>query len=103
MHERLLLESKLTLKKTDEICRAAESMLAQMKVVRDTVGTEVNNVISQERAQTLLFTAGHAKARIRTDTAAQCNELPLHIYKSATKDRDLKKLQLVKTTLVAYC
>ena len=38
--ERLLRESKLTLEKTDEICRAAESMLAQMKVVEDnTEGT----------------------------------------------------------------
>ena len=38
--ERLLQESKLTLEKTDEICRAVESMLAQMKVVEDnTEGT----------------------------------------------------------------
>ena len=33
VRERLLRESNLTLAKTNEICRAAESMLAQMKVV----------------------------------------------------------------------
>ena len=32
---RLLCEYNLTLLKTDEICRAAESMMAQMKVFRD--------------------------------------------------------------------
>ena len=33
--ERLLRESGLTLAKTDEICRAAESMITQMKIVKD--------------------------------------------------------------------
>lgn len=41
---RLLRESGLTLAKTDEICRAAESMLAQMKIVKDTSETDVNSV-----------------------------------------------------------
>ena len=37
VRERLLREANLTLAKTDEICRAAESMRAQIKVVGDLV------------------------------------------------------------------
>ena len=39
--ERLLRETKLTLTKTDEISRASESMLAQMKIVGDNSGATV--------------------------------------------------------------
>ena len=48
VRERLLRESGLTLVKKDEICRAAESMQAQMKVVGDVAETEANKV-DQER------------------------------------------------------
>ena len=47
VRERLLRESNLTLTKTDYICRAAESMIAQMKVVSDSVSTTVNAVKSE--------------------------------------------------------
>lgn len=40
--ERLLRESNLRLAKTDEICLAAESTFAQMKIVKDTSETNVN-------------------------------------------------------------
>ena len=46
VRERLLQESGLTLHKTDEICRAAESMVAQIKVVSDTSKTTINAVKS---------------------------------------------------------
>ena len=49
VRDRLLRESALTLSKTDEICRAAESMVAQMKVVSDTSETTINAVKSQDR------------------------------------------------------
>ena len=49
VRERLLRESTLTLSKTDEICRAAESMTAQMKVVSVTSETTINAVKSQDR------------------------------------------------------
>ena len=42
VRERLLRETKLALDKTDEICRASESMLAQMKVDGNCDGTVVN-------------------------------------------------------------
>ena len=44
VHERLLQESNLTLRKTDEMCLAAESMSAQMKIVEDKTGVTVNSV-----------------------------------------------------------
>ena len=44
--ERLLCESKLPLEKTDEICRTAESMLAQLKVVEDSSSATVSAIKS---------------------------------------------------------
>ena len=44
VRERLLREAKLTLEKTDEVCRASESMLAQMKVVGNNVAPQVPRV-----------------------------------------------------------
>ena len=49
--ERLLRETKLTLEKTDEICHAAESMLAQLKVVEDSTSSSVNAVNSENTQQ----------------------------------------------------
>ena len=46
VRERLLRESNLTLAKADEICRAAESMILQMKVVEDRSDNTVNFVKS---------------------------------------------------------
>ena len=48
VRERLLRESKLSLAKTDEICRAAESMQTQMKIVGDLTEPEANK-LEQER------------------------------------------------------
>ena len=50
VRERLLRESNLTLSKTDEICRAAESMIAQMKVIghMDSLGASVSAVRSHQ-------------------------------------------------------
>ena len=44
VRERLLRESKLSLAKTDEICRAAESMQTQMKIVGDLTEPETNKL-----------------------------------------------------------
>ena len=54
VREQLLCESNLTLSKTDEICRAAESMIAQMKVVghMDSLGTTVSAVRSHQDSGT---------------------------------------------------
>ena len=42
--ERLLREPSLTLKRTDEICHAAESMTTQLKLVEDGQGANVSAV-----------------------------------------------------------
>ena len=51
VRERLLRESNLTRSKTDEICRAAESMIEQMKVVGhvDSSGATVSAVRSHQK------------------------------------------------------
>ena len=48
LRERLLRETKLTLDKTDEICRASESTIAQMKLVEQPSG-QINAVTSQSK------------------------------------------------------
>ena len=49
VRKRLLRESNLMLCKTDEICQAAENMVAQMKVVSDTSETTINVVKSRHQ------------------------------------------------------
>ena len=51
VRERLLRGANLTLQKTEEICCAAESMLAQMKVVGDTAETTVSAVKVEQEHQ----------------------------------------------------
>ena len=51
VRERLLRESGLTLAKTDEICRAAERMVAQMKIVNETTDTTVHTVKAPVRGK----------------------------------------------------
>ena len=48
VRERLLRESKLNLARTDEICRSAESMRAQMKM-GDVAKTEANTVDQDQK------------------------------------------------------
>ena len=52
VRERLLRENKLSLAKTDEICRASESMVAQMKIVgnQGTDRTGSINVVDKSKA-----------------------------------------------------
>ena len=44
IRERLLREPALTLKRTDEICRSAESTVSQLKLVEDGQGASINAV-----------------------------------------------------------
>lgn len=192
VRERLLRESKLTLGKTDEICRAAESMHTQMKIVGDLTEPEANKVdqermpnwrkskkatrkrqqqgpgrrgkecekcgyqhqensescpaIGQEclkcgkrnhfasrckskevkatdleddeagemyqievaavklddsQLVTLKLESGNF-IRFQPDTGAQCNVLPLHVYRKASKDEKLEKVNRTQASLVAY-
>ena len=49
VRKRLLRESKLDLARTDEICRSAESMHAQMKIVGDVAEAEANKVDQDQK------------------------------------------------------
>ena len=51
--QRLLRKSKLTLVDTDEICHAAESMLAQLKVVDDSATVSAVKSDEQNTTETL--------------------------------------------------
>ena len=192
VRERLLRESKLSLAKTDEICRAAESMQTQMEIVGDLTEPEANK-LEQERLPnfrkskkttrrrqqqgqgrrgrecekcgyqhqeslescpaigqeclkcgkrnhfasrckskevkatdleddeagemyqievaavklddsqlvTLKLESGNF-IRFQPDTGAQCNVLPLQVYRKASKDEKLEKVNRTQASLVAY-
>ena len=40
--------------------------------------------------------------RFQVDTGAQCNVVPLELYKKATKDRDLTHVTPARTRITAY-
>ena len=192
VQERLLREPRLTLTKTDEICRAAESLDAQMKTITDGSNTLVNTVKSQDGqkdkqnqqgkqtvppskpdilecwhcgrkhdthkrelcpafgkvcnrchkpnhfAKKCRSTAGRGSVRtvdentdevfpmqsataglddsqlvtlklpsgnfirFEVDTGAQCNVLPVALYKEAAKDHKLKHITPVRSQITAY-
>ena len=190
VRERLLRESALTLKKTDEICRVSESSSAQMREVgqTDTVSVintakkagrqrnatskqgkacgncgrhhEIGNCAArgklcnecgklnhfasvcrsgkrrtgaQKDVKTVeelaefdesdgeIYVIGEISAvtlddsqlvtvklesgnclRFQQDTGAQCNVIPLELYKKATNDTELKGVKQAKTAIAAY-
>ncbi len=174
VRERLLRESDLTLAKTDEICRAAESMALQMKVVEENSSTAIHSFKStKEQSETdkalyrecwncgykhepkkeacpaigkmcnkcnkknhfaakcrskhsvkavadqdEVYQTGSSNLddtqlvtlkldsgnylRFQVDTGAQCNVIPLGLYKKATRDYRLKKITPVNQQITAY-
>ena len=184
VRERLLRASDLTLAKTDEICRAAESMSLQMKIVEENSSTSVNAVKSgkeqsrqpesdktahrecwscgyrheprkelcpafgktcnkcnkrnhfaakcrskpatkgvktvavDEEDSDEIYQTGQSNLddsqlvtlklesgnylRFQVDTGAQCNVVPLVLYKKATKDHQLKKVTPARQKITAY-
>ena len=190
VRERLLRESALTLKKTDEICRASESSSAQMREVGQTDTMNVINTAkkgvrqrnatskqgkacgncgrhheigncaargklcnecgklnhfasvcrsgkrrtgAQKDVKTVeelaefdesdgeIYVIGEISAvklddsqlvtvklasgnclRFQPDTGAQCNVIPLELYKKATNDTELKGVKQAKTAIAAY-
>ena len=63
--ERLLRTSELTLKKTDEICHAAESMSAQMRVVEESSTSPTVSAIERDRSKPKLVENGSEPRRSR--------------------------------------
>ena len=62
VREMLLRKSKLTLADTDEICHAAECILAQMKVVDDSARVSVSNQIRNEEYESVGTADADARA-----------------------------------------
>ena len=178
VRERLLREANLTLTKTDEIARAAETMLFQMKIVNDNATPTVHAVTPRRppRRQQLatttesgskrpgsslvrsfpkecgncgkthdlekkrriaqrmasrpqihvtepeeIFSISEVAAvslddsqlvtlkldsgnylRFQPDTGAQCNVIPVNLYKKAAKDHKPAHVQSINSAIVAY-
>ena len=63
---------------------------------------EVSTVrLDDSQLVTLRLESGNF-VRFQPDTGAQCNVLPLHIYKKASKDDKLEKVNRSQASLVAY-
>ena len=69
----------------------------------ETYLTEEISVVRLDDSQlvTLQMESG-SFIRFQPDTGAQCNVLPLHVYKRASKDYKLEKVKSVQKSLVAY-
>ena len=179
VRERLLRESKLTLEKTDEICRAAESTSQQLRLVEPpetsvhAVGKPVEDdkrpvkecykcgrkhaffkrelcpafgktcnrchkpnhfavkcrqnsqaasvkVVEEQNSDEEVYHTSALTAdaddtqlvtlklesgnflRFQVDTGAQCNVIPIDLYKKATNDHGLKKVTPTSAKIVAY-
>ena len=127
VRERLLCEKNLSLEKTDEICSSHETMVQQMKVVGDaglSVADAGNvNAVSKKPKRgkrrrgcveeisavtlddsqlvTLKLESGNY-LRFQSNTGDQCNVVPLHLYKKATKDVDLCNVTPVNMVIILY-
>ena len=91
--------------------RKKETNLGSVRVVdeSDTDDTEELFVISDIAAVTLddsqlvtLKLESGNYLRFQPDTGAQCNVIPVHLYKKASKDHTLKQVKKVKTAITAY-
>ena len=77
-----------------------------MKLVEQPSG-QINAVTSQSKdlddsqLVTLKLESGHY-LRFQPDTGAQCNVIPLNLYKKATKDYRLERVTPLNTQLAAY-
>ena len=85
--ERLLRESDLTLQKTDEICHAAESMLAQVKMVDDNLGSTVNAVKSDGDQQKKSNNGKNLKTADDDMSSIRGSYAPLMVRRTCTKCR----------------
>ena len=88
-----------------------ETNLGSVRVVdeSDTDDTEELFVISDIAAVTLddsqlvtLKLESGNYLRFQPDTGAQCNVIPVHLYKKASKDHTLKQVKKAKTVITAY-
>ena len=85
--------SKVT--KTDEICRPAESMLAQMKPLKDTQETDVNIVNKSER-ESSKKTINHRWRQRALGQGKQCETVDINFWQIWSPVRAYKGLPEVQ-------
>ena len=71
VRERLLRETNLTLMKTDEICRAAESMTEQMRIVGQSTNETSVHAVRKFSGQKKRMTK-EASRSTKSETAKEC-------------------------------
>ena len=72
VRERLLRENKLSLAKTDEICRASESMLAQMKLVGNQGTDRTGSINAVDKSKALKNKNAFKQRRKTTHVTKEC-------------------------------
>lgn len=85
-------------------CKQEIKFLAETETREpETYQTEEVSTVKLDDAQLVTLRLESGKSiRFQPDTGAQCNVLPLHVYKQATHDGNLEKVKPVQTSLVAY-
>ena len=88
-------------------CQMADST-PELYCFKDELSDEVFGVeeisavtLDDSQLVTLKLESGNY-LRFQPDTGAQCNVIPVHLYKKATKDVDLCNVTSVNTAIISY-
>ena len=88
-------------------CQMADST-SELYCFKDELSDEVFGVeeisavtLDDSQLVTLKLESGNY-LRFQPDTGAQCNVIPVHLYKKATKDVDLCNVTSVNTAIISY-
>lgn len=89
-------------------CRSKQNSGPQVRMVAEAETEEVYSTyevaavkLDDSQLVTLKLESGNY-LRFQPDTGAQCNVIPVHLYKKAAKDNNLAHVQPLKTAIVAY-
>ncbi|KAK2572006.1 Uncharacterized protein P5673_003431 [Acropora cervicornis] len=69
-------------------------------VIED-IAAVATTTLDDSQLITLKLESGNA-LRFQPDTGAQCNVIPLHLYKKASKDHELKQVKITSGAISAY-
>ena len=73
------------------------------ELTEETYQTEEGSAVKLDESQLVTLRLGSRRfIRFQPDTRAQCNVLPLHMYRQATDDKKLEKVKPIQTSLIAY-
>ncbi|CAH3105182.1 unnamed protein product [Pocillopora meandrina] len=73
------------------------------QILRDKIvfGIQDSKTLDDSQLVTLKLESGNF-LRFQPDTGAQCNVVPLHLYKKATRDLNLFNVAPVSTAIISY-